>query len=202
MTASRRVLATGKAPGTCDGQRSMLAYLPRSRHRGQCKSNEVRLAEFVRLCPRAPAPSCKAAFDFHPASSSHALRSGRVTAQTGTSNTRLFSHREKDSMHEKPFESRMPKGLAAVRVGCKPVSQQTASKAEAKPARSGALAQSSAAPPGKFPKGVVTPPFCAKSDTGCMHAKPFESRMPKALAAFFGALETCFAVIPKVRGAL
>ena len=91
VRASRRVLTTGTAPSA--GHRSAaasLAYRPDSRHRGQSKSNAVRLAEFVRRCPQSPATSCQAAFDFHPASSSHALRSGRVTGNSTASNTSPF----------------------------------------------------------------------------------------------------------------
>ena len=60
MRASRRVFATRTAPSASHRPAAAsLACRPDSRHRGQSKSNEVRLAEFVRRCPQSPAPSCK-----------------------------------------------------------------------------------------------------------------------------------------------
>lgn len=55
---------------------------------------------------------------------------------------------------------------------------------------------------GKFPKGVVTPPFLLKSENLNMPSNPFKTGMLKALAAFLGDLQTYCAVKPKVRGAL
>ena len=91
-----------------------LACQPDSGHPGQSKSTEVRLAEFVRRCPLSPGVSCQAAFDFHPASSSHALRSGRVTGKIpkGVVTPPFCANNCTVRTHAKPSESRMLKALA------------------------------------------------------------------------------------------
>ena len=116
VRASRRVWATGTVPSACHRPAAAsLACQPDSRHRGQSKPNAVRLAELVRCCPQSPAVSCQAAFDFHPARSSHALRSGRVTGNPTASNTSPFILILRLFQGEvKPFESRMLKAFESI----------------------------------------------------------------------------------------
>jgi len=111
------VLATGTAASACHRPAAAsLACQPDSGHPGQSKQNEVRLDEFVRLCPQSPAASCQAAFDFHPASSSHALRSGRAIGKIpkGVVTPPFLLKNEITDTMLNSFKSRMFKGFKAV----------------------------------------------------------------------------------------